>query len=76
MNALVNAMCRGVERITAKYATLRTRVSAAQGGILTSREVSGGGLEPAVAWRHEQAICATVQVKAGMGCQLLPVRTG
>jgi hypothetical protein len=31
--------------ITAKYATLRNRVSPAQRGILTSREVSGGGEE-------------------------------
>ena len=30
--------------ITAKYATLRNRVSAAHRGILMSREVSGGGL--------------------------------
>lgn len=45
-------------------------------GFAASSEVSGGGLEPAVAWCHEQAICATVQVKVGMGCQLLPVRTG
>src|SRR5664280_1975322 len=49
-----------------------TRISAAQGGILTSREVSGGGLEPAVACCHEQAICATGQVKVGEG---LPVAT-
>jgi hypothetical protein len=58
--------------ITAKYATLRNRVSPAQRGILTSREVSGGGLEPAVAWCHEQATCATGQVKVGEG---LPVAT-
>jgi len=69
--------CVGIlNGMTAKYATLQNCISAAQRGILTSREVSGGGLEPAVAWCHEQAICATVQVKAGMGCQLLPVRTG
>jgi hypothetical protein len=36
------------------------------------REVSGGGLEPAVAWCHEQATCATGQVKVGEG---LPVAT-
>jgi hypothetical protein len=38
------AMCRGLNCITAKYATLRNRISAAQRCILTSREVSGGGL--------------------------------
>ena len=37
-----------------------------------SRDVSGGGLEPAVAWCHEQATCATGQVKVGEG---LPVAT-
>jgi len=89
MNTLVNTVqpggwsvvgrlrCVGaLNGITAKCATLRNRVSAAQRVILILREVSGGGLEPAVAWCHEQAICATVQVKVGMGCQLLPVRTG
>ena len=40
------AMCRALNGMTAKYATLRNRVSAVQRGIFTSREVSGGGLEP------------------------------
>jgi hypothetical protein len=44
--------------------------SAGQRVILTSRKVSGGGLEPAVAWCHKQATCATGQVKVGEG---LPV---
>ena len=35
---------RSVNGMTAKYATLRNRVSAAQRGILISRQVSGGGL--------------------------------
>jgi len=35
-------------------------------------QVSGGGLEPAVAWCHEQANCATGQVEVGEG---LPVAT-
>ena len=39
--------CVGIlNGMTAKYATLQNCVSAAQRGILTSREVSGGGLEP------------------------------
>jgi hypothetical protein len=37
-----------------------------------SSEVSGGGLEPAVAWCHEQATCATAQVTGG---EVLPVAT-
>src|ERR1035437_3920209 len=49
-----------------------SHVSAGQAFILTSREVSGGGLEPAVAWCHEQATCATGQVKGGEG---LPAAT-
>ena len=48
----------------------------AQGGILMSREVSGGGLEPAFAWCHEQALCTTVQVKGSMRRQLLPCSHG
>jgi hypothetical protein len=35
-------------------------------------QVSGGGLEPAVAWCHEQATCATGQVIVGEG---LPIAT-
>jgi hypothetical protein len=65
--------CVGIlNGMTAKYATLQNCISAAQRGILTSREVSGGGLEPAVAWCHEQATCATGQVIVGEG---LPVAT-
>src|SRR5450759_2742423 len=46
--------------------------SAASDVYKRQREVSGGGLEPAVAWCHEQATCATGQVKVGEG---LPVAT-
>src|SRR5664280_2010480 len=42
-----------------------TRISAAQGGILTSRGVSGGGLEPAVAWCHEPVATRSHGLKRG-----------